>query len=195
MNNLDFVTNGRKIYTLAGNDWYAVEQNDSKVMLVDTDGKVAGEELRTPWSYAKSCYEKTATNGQCVLDYINNIAEQYFSSIKYAIIPRNINCLNKQNVGDGELKNAYMWAMSYEEIIQNKKVSDILVRNVEECIWTRTFSETYFQCNCALSMCISNASLSSSSDSVTIKLAVAPAFYLDKSAIKSISKNGEIILK
>ena len=50
MKNFNFVTDGSRVYRFGNNDWYAVMEDDNKVMLVDTDCKIAGEELETPWS-------------------------------------------------------------------------------------------------------------------------------------------------
>ena len=50
MKNFNFVTDGSVVYYLAGNGWYAVTQDDDKVMLIDTDCKIAGKRQRTYWS-------------------------------------------------------------------------------------------------------------------------------------------------
>ena len=194
MNNVNFVTGTAKIYRLCGNDWYAVEQDDEKVMLVDTDCKVSGEELRTPWSYAKSFINEDANNGQRILDYVNSIADKYFSSIKHAIIPRDVDCVNEDGAGRGELRNAFMWVMSKNEFKQHQDIAGAIIDNADDWVWTRTFNERWNDYNYAWCVNYSSGNLNGG-NYVTNSHAVAPAFYLSKSAIDHIAKNGEIILK
>ena len=195
----NFITGTSEIYHLAGNDWYAVEQDDEKVMLVDTDCKVSGEELRTPWTYAKYAYDKDADNGQCILNYANSMVDKYFSSIKHAIIPRDVDCVNEDGAGRGELRNAFMWAISENEFKQHKDIAGAISQNVNDWIWTRTFNERWNErwndYNCA--WCVDNSSgvLNNNFGYVTHSFAVAPAFYLSKAAIDHIAEDGEIILE
>ena len=91
-------------------------------MLVDTDCKIADEELRTHWSseYGDS---PEAENGQCILNYANELADTYFSDIKYAIMPRTVfACI-------GKLEAAYMWPMSRSEFGEHKAISGNIVKN------------------------------------------------------------------
>lgn len=191
--NLEFVTDGSKVYRLGGNDWYAVEQDDGKVMLVDTDCQIAGKELETPWSdYFLS---EDGENGQTILNYVNNIADTYFNDIKHAIIPRSV------EAGICKLENAYMWPMSKEEFGGNKvvggKIGDKIAHNFYSFVWTRTFSGVSSNSNyrCAWFVYSSGGSFSGSNSSVSVVFRVAPAFNLKKSAIDHITKDGEIILK
>ena len=113
--NFNFVTDSSKVYRLGGNDWYAVTQDNDKVMLVDTDCEVGGEELYTPWSDG-NYRSKESENGQCILDYVNMFTDTYFSTVKHAIIPRTV------EAGTGKLENALMWPMSCEEFKDHKDI-------------------------------------------------------------------------
>ena len=104
------------------------------VMLVDTDCKVGDEELRSPWSseYGDS---PEAENSQCILNYVNELADTYFSGIKYAIMPRTV------FAGTGKLEAAYMWPMSRSEFGDHKVISGNIVKNLNSHhIWTRSFA-------------------------------------------------------
>ena len=168
--NFNFVTDGSKVYRLGDNDWYAVKQDDDKVMLVDTDCKIGDEELKTPWSDGDYCGEE-GENGQAILDYVNNIADKYFNDIKYAIMPRTV------EAGTSKLEDALMWPMSYEEFEKHKVIGSKIVRSSGSVVWTRTFSGVNGNYN------------------VSYLYRVAPAFYLKKSSIIRINPDGEIILK
>ena len=193
MNNVNFVTGTKKVYRLAGNDWYAVEQDDSKVMLVDTDGCISDEVLRIPWTYAEYANDEDADNGQCILNYANSLVDKHFSSIKYAIIPRNIDCKNDCGAGQGKLQNAYMWAMSAYEFKQHRDFGEAIIDNADDWVWTRTFDNKWKNINCA--WCICDGFIDGNIDIVTSINVVAPAFYLSKAAINHIAEDGEIILK
>ena len=183
--NLEFVTDGSVKYHLAGNDWYAVTQDEDKVMLVDTDCKVYDEELWTPWS-SGNWRNESGENGQAVLDRCNNLVNKYFSDIKHAIMPRVV------EAGTGKLENAYMWPMSYEEFKEHKDIGGKIVRNSNGNVWTRTFSGINYH----FAWYLSNASGSLNSNNyVNDVYRVAPAFYLKKSEIDHINDNGEIFLK
>ena len=188
-NNVKFVTDGSKVYHLGGNDWYAVTQDEDKVMLVDTDCEVGGEEFKTPWSDGDYCGEE-GENGQAVLDYVNNIADKYFNDIKYAIMPRTV------EAGTSKLEDAYMWPMSKEEFRDNKLVGGKIVESSNGFVWTRTFSgigrSNY---RYAWYVYNSDGGLNGSYNSVSGVCRVAPAFYLKKSSIIRINPDGEIVLK
>ena len=114
-NNVKFVTGSSKVYHLGGNDWYAVMEDDDKVMLVDTDCKIADEKLETPWSdYFRS---KDGENGQVILDHVNDIADAYFND---------------------------MWPMSYEEFEEHKNIGGKIVENSDSIVWTRTFNGSHY---------------------------------------------------
>ena len=183
--NLEFVTDGSVKYHLGGNDWYAVMQDDDKVMLVDTDCKIGDEELKTPWS---DCDWKSESgkNGQCILNYCNNIADTYFNGIKHAIEPKAV------EAGTGKLENAWMWPMSQEEFEEHKNIGGKIGRS-GSVVWTRTFSGVYSSSRWAWYLYSASGSLDYSNVSFVFR--VAPAFYLKKSAIDHISDDGEIILK
>lgn len=188
-NKLEFVTDGSKIYRLAGNNWYAVEQDDNKVMLVDTDCKIGNAELRTPWS-SGSWKSESGENGQAILNYCNMLADTYFSDIKYATIPRTV------EAGTGKLENAYMWPMSKSEFKSNKVIGGRIAYNSYDDVWTRTFSgisdgyrRAWYIDN------VSGDLVSCRRDGVSIAYCVAPAFYLRKSEIDHITDDSEIILK
>ena len=183
--NVEFVTDGSVKYHLAGNDWYAVMRDDDKVMLVDTDCEVGGEELKTRWSDG-DWKSESGKNAQCILNYCNNIADTYFSTIKHAIIPRTV------ETGTGKLENVWMWPMSYEEFKEHKDIGGKIVRNSNGNVWTRTFSGINYH----FAWYLSNASGSLNSNNyVNDVYRVAPAFYLKKSEIDHINDNGEIFLK
>ena len=185
MQKFNFVTDGSVVYRLAGNEWYAVHEDDDKVILVDTDCKIGDEELKTPWSDG-DYYSKEGENGQAILDYTNNLADTYFENIKYAIIPRTV------ETGTGKLENAWMWPMSYEEFKEHKDIGGKIVRNSNGNVWTRTFSGINYH----FAWYLSNASGSLNSNNyVNDVYRVAPAFYLKKSEIDHINDNGEIFLK
>ena len=185
-NNVNFVTDGSKVYRLGGNDWYAVEQDDDKVMLVDTDCKIGDEELKTPWSNG-NCRSEEGENGQAILDYCNNIADTYFGNIKHAIEPKSV------EAGTDELENAYMWPMSRNEFVNNKAVGGRIIENSGSNVWTRTF---YGVCRCErCAWYVYNNSGDFDADYVGYLYRVAPAFNLKKSSIIRINPNGDIILK
>ena len=196
MNNVNFVTGTKKVYRLCGNDWYAVEQDDEKVMLVDTDCKVASEELRTTWSCWNDTKDFTSTNnGQYLLNYTNNLVDKYFSSIKHAIIPQDVDCVNEYGEGQGKLKNAYMWAMSKKEFLEHRDIGSKIFTNSKNCIWTRTFNENWESSHYSWYINSSVSRVNINSDNVIYHNSVAPAFYLKKSEILCLTENGEIILE
>ena len=188
MQEFNFVTDGSVVYRLGGNDWYAVEQDDDKVMLVDTDCKIGDEELKTPWSDGDYRSEK-GKYGQCILNYCNNIADTYFNDIKHAIEPKSV------EAGTDELENAYMWPMSRNEFAYNRHIGGRIIENSNSYVWTRTFSGIYSS-NYRYAWYVSSASgdLSDVSN-VSSLYRVAPAFNLKKSSIDHIREDGEIILK
>ena len=189
MQKFNFVTDGSVVYRLGGNEWYAVVENNYKVLLVDTDCKVGDVELRSPWSseYGDS---PEAENGQAILDYANKIADKYFSNIKYAIIPRTV------FAGTGKIENAYMWPMSKSEFGDHKVISGNIVKNSNSHIWTRSCAGVCFNNVDYYAWYLGDpAGILYSSNYVNYVLRVAPAFYLRKSAIDHISDVREIILK
>lgn len=193
--NVNFVTDGSKVYHLAGNDWYAVEQDDDKVMLVDTDCKIGDEKLETHWSDG-DWTSKEGENGEAVLDYCNNLVDTYFSGIKHVITPRTV------NAGTGELENALMWPMSYEEFKEHRNIGGKIVENSDSnvwtpssFVWTRTFSGiNSFSNRYAWFVGNSGGGLYGGGG-VSGLFRVAPAFNLKKSYIDHIADDGEIILQ
>ena len=186
--NVNFVTDGLVVYHLAGNDWYAVEQDDDKVMLVDTDCKIGDEKLETHWSDG-GWTSKEGENGEAVLDYCNNLVDTYFSGIKHVITPRTV------NAGTGELENALMWPMSYEEFKEHRNIGGKIVGNSNSIVWTRTFSGINGGGNrCAWYVNNAGGDLNIGG-SVSFAYRVAPAFNLNKSSIDYITEDGEIVLK
>ena len=177
-----------KTYHLAGNDWYLVAEDDDKMMLVDTDCEIGSKALRTPWSdgYRRS---KDGENGQCILDYCNDIADKYFNGIKYAILPREV------EAGTCKLEDAYMWPMSRREFIDNKVVGGKIVENSHGFVWTRTFSSVNFGGHYRHAWFVVSTRGDLSNHYVSDLCRVAPAFYLRKAAIDHISEDGEIVLK
>ena len=185
---LEFVTDGSKVYRLGGNDWYAVEQDDDKVMLVDTDCKAGDIELRTPWS-DEDYRSEEGENGQAILDYCNSIANTYFSGIKHAIEPRSV------EAGTCKLENALIWPMSKEEFEKHKVIGGKIVSNYHRIVWTRTFSGVGSN-GYRYAWRVGSASGDLyGSYNVNYLYRIAPAFYLKKSAIDHINEDGEIILK
>ena len=200
MKNFNFVTDGSKVYRFGNNDWYAVEQDDDKVMLVDTDCKVGDIELEMPWSDGNWKTED-GENGQYILNYTNYIVYKYFGALSYAIEPRTV------DAGTGKFESAYMWPMSYEEFKCNKVIGGKIVENSNNYVWTRTFSgtgcsvsnvwtRTFSPCdnNGRYAWAVGSADGALGSFYVSSECRVAPAFYLRKSAIDHIEENGEIIL-
>ena len=186
MQKFNFVTDGSKVYHLGGNDWYAVEQNEDKVMLVDTDCKIGDKALRTPWS-SGDWKSESGENGQTILDYCNNLVNTHFSSIKHAVVSRNV------EAGTGKIESAYIWPMSYEKFEEHKNIGGKIVGNSGSVVWTRTFTGIYSGNRCA--WYVYNASGDLGGSNVSYLYRVAPAFYLKKSAIIRINPDGEIILK
>ena len=186
--NFNFVTDSSKVYRLGGNDWYAVNEDNDKIMLVDTDCKIGDEELKTPWSDGDYCGEE-GENGQAILDYVNSIADKYFNDIKYAIMPRTV------EAGTSKLEDAYMWPMSYEEFEKHKVIGSKIARSSNNNVWTRTFSGVnsigyryaWFVYNASGDLIYYG--------NVSNLCRVAPAFNLKKSAIDHITDDGEIVLK
>ena len=185
-----FVREGRGTYHLAGNDWYAVMEDDDKVMLVDTDGAIDGVELWMSWSDG-DYRSKEGKNGQDILDNCNNIADTYFSDIKYAILPRNV------EAGTGKLENAYMWPMSKQEFVDNKVIGDRIAYNSgNHHIWTRTLGNVnIINDRCAWGIRSFRGNLVCGCGCVGSLCRVAPAFYLKKDAIDHVTKDGKIVLK
>ena len=187
MQKFNFATDGSVVYRLAGNGWYAVEQDDDKVMLVDTDCKIGDKTLKTPWS-SGDWMSEDGENGQTILNYVNNIADKYFNDIKYAIIPRSV------EAGTCKLENAYMWPMSYKEFEKHKVIGSKIVCNSNSNVWTRTFSGvSSYSGRCAWRVYNVGGGLYGSSVSNLYR--VAPAFNLKKSYIDHIADDGEIILQ
>ena len=185
-----FVTDGSKVYRLGGNDWYAVMEDGEKIMLVDTDCKIADKKLGAPWSNGCFC-NKDGENGRYILDYVNRIADKYFNDIKYAIMPRTV------AAGTGKLENALMWPMSKEEFEDHKDIGGKIFKKIS--VWTRTFSGVGSDSsnNNRYAWYVDNASGDLDDDYGNVSCAnyVAPAFYLRKSAIDHITDDGEIVLK
>ena len=188
---LKFITDGSKTYHLAGNDWYVVTQDDEKIMLVDTDCEIDGEELKTPWSYG-DWKSKEGENGQCILDYCNNLVDTYFNNIKHAIKPRTV------EAGAGKIEYAWMWPMSKEEFEEHKVIGGKIIENSHSFVWTRTFSSigSIGSSNGRCAWCLDGAGgdLDYNYGSVGYPFRVTPAFYLCKSSIDHITEDGEIVL-
>ena len=185
---LEFVTDGSVVYHLGGNDWYAVEQDEDKVMLVDTDCKIGDEELRTPWS-SGDWKSESGENGQAILDYCNNLVNTHFSSIKHAVVSRNV------EAGTGKIESAYIWPMSYEEFEEHKNIGGKIVRDSNSLVWTRTFSGIgSYSGRFAWFVSFASGGLNGSGN-VSGLYRVAPAFNLKKSSIIRINSDGEIVLK
>ena len=187
MQKFNFVTDGSKVYRLGGNDWYAVTENNYKVLLVDTDCKVGDEVLKTPWSNG-NCRGEDGENGQAILHCCNNLVNTYFSGIKHAIISRSV------EAGTCKLENAYMWPMSYEEFEKHKVIGSKIVENSDSIVWTRTLSDISGG-SYRYAWCVDSSGSDLYSGDVSYLYRVAPAFYLRKSAIDHIAEDGEIVLK
>ena len=190
MQNFNFSTVGIAIYSLGGNDWYAIEQDDKKVLLVDTDCKIGDKELRTPWSEANE-NSPEVENGQCILNYCNSIADTYFGNIKYAIVPRTV------EAGTCRTENALMWPMSYDEFKSTCSVSDIgdkIAENSGSDVWTRSLVNVFFNGRRYVWK-INRVNEYFEGDHAGKSCGVAPAFYLKKSAIDRVTRSGRIILK
>ena len=183
-----FVTDGSKTYRLAGNDWYAVMEDDDKVMLVDTDCKIADEKLGAPWSDGDWENKEENVNGQAILDYCNNLVDKYFGKVKHVIIPRNV------DAGTCKLEDAYMWPMSKEEFERNRVVGSKIARNTGNVVWTRTLGGIS-NSNYRLAWYVYNNKGDLHYTVTGSVCRVAPAFYLKKSAIDHITDDGEIVLK
>ena len=219
MNNLEFVTGTIKIYHLAGNDWFAVSQNDETVLLVDTDcalprsdGTLVGLESR--WSDG-DLESVDGENGQALLDYTNKLVDKYLSKIKYAMKPISIACDYKERIYfskpknlKGNIDNAYMFPLSCDEFSNCRDIGSKIYQNSIEnydnlknengdylhysVVWTNTFSGIYIY-RCA--WCLYGAGGGLNYSSVSNVCRVAPAFKLKKSLIDHITEDGEIILK
>ena len=186
MQKFNFVTDGSVVYRLADNDWYAVEQDDNKVMLIDTDCKIGDEKLETHWSDG-DWTSKEGENGEAVLDYCNNLVDTYFSGIKHVITPRTV------NAGTSELENALMWPMSKEEFKEHRNIGGKIVENSGSNVWTRTFNGIGSYNN-RYAWVVSSTDGALGNGIVNSEFCVAPAFYLKKSAIDHIEENGKVIL-
>ena len=221
MNNFKFVTGTTKIYRLAGNDWFAVSQDDETVLLVDTDAALSRTDgtlvgLESRWSDG-DWNSIDGEDGQTLLDYANGLTDKYFSKIKHAMKPISIACDYKECMGFSEPKNlkgyifnAYMFPLSYDELSTCNIIGGKIFKNSREnydklknenggnlsnCgVWTRTFSGVYSSFYCAWCRYSTRGGIDSSS-SVGFPCRVAPAFNLKKSCIIHIAEDGEIILK
>ena len=222
MKNFNFVTGTTKIYRLAGNDWFAVSQNDETVLLVDTDaalpranGTLVG--LESEWSDG-GWRSVDGENGQALLDYTNSLANKYLKKIKYAMKPIDIACdysegmylLEPKNL-KGSINEAYMFPLSYAELDSCRAIGgEIFENSRENCnnlknengvylsnsfVWTRTFSGIGSS-GYRYVWCLGNAGKGpSGGGNVSDVFRVAPAFRLKKSYINNITEDGEIILK
>ena len=223
MNNFNFVTGTTKIYRLAGNDWFAVSQDDETVLLVDTDaalpradGTLVG--LESEWSDG-ACKSIDSEDGQALLDYTNKLVDKYLGKIKYAMRPISIACDYEKRMYFSEPKNlkgsiyeAYMFPLSCDEfcncsdigskIYQNSKGNRDNLKNEigdnisNSSVWTRTFGGVGSSNN-RFAWYVGGASggLNSNYGYVSNLYRVAPAFNLKKSCIIRINPDGEIILK
>ena len=222
MNNFKFVTGTTKVYHLAGNDWFAVSQDDETVLLVDTDaalpradGTLVG--LESEWSDGK-WNTIDGENGQTLLDYTNKLVDKYLGKIKYAMKPTNVACDYKEYVFFSEPKNlkgnineAYMFPLSYDERDSCRAIGGEIFKNSRgnynnlkneigdnisnSIVWTRTFSGVGSSNNrCAWYVNSAGGGLGNSNN-VSGVFRVAPAFNLKKSCIIRINPDGEIILK
>ena len=220
MNNFNFVTGTTKVYHLAGNDWFAVSQNDETVLLVDTDcalpkgdGTLVGLESR--WSDG-DWNSVDGENGQTLLDYTNKLADKYFSKIKYVIKPTDIyvDCslfFDAPTNLQGHLHDAYMFPLSYDEftncrairieILKNSSKNRDKLKNENDgyCsssnVWTRTFSGVGGGNKCCAWRLGNAMGDFGSIYGVGNMYCVAPALNLKKSSIIRINSGGEIILK
>ena len=219
MNNFNFVTGTTKVYHLAGNDWFAVSQDDETVLLVDTDaalpradGTLVG--LESEWSDGK-WNTIGGENGQTLLDYTNKLVDKYLGKIKYAMRPISIACDYEKCMYFSEPKNlkgsineAYMFPLSYDELDSCRAIGGEIFKNSRKncdnlknengdylhysVVWTNTFSGIYIY-RCA--WCLYGAGGGLNYSSVSNVCRVAPAFKLKKSLIDHITEDGEIILK
>ena len=164
-----------KIYCFGGNYWYVVEEDDEKLVLVDTDCKIGDEELKTPWSDQKNDLSEQE-NGQCILDYCNSLADKYFACFKDAIIPREV------TAGTGKIENAYIWPMSKDEFKKIRVESGRIMMEVLDSVWTRTLSKDSKD-NCHAWRVNSSNGNFSDSCGVNDVCHVAPALCLKKSEI------------
>ena len=181
-NNVNFVTDGSKVYRLGGNDWFAVSQDDETVLLVDTDAALPRSDgtlvgLEHKWSNG-DWDSIDGENGQALLDYTNGLADKYFSEIKYAMKPINIACDYKEYVYFSEPKNlkgnineAYMLPLSYEELDSCRDIVSKICKNSRgncnnlknesgnnisrNSVWTRTFGGA-FNCYYRCAWCLCN---------------------------------------
>lgn len=181
----DNVKEDVRVYRLAGNDWYVVMEDEDKMMLVDTDCKIGGKELETPWSDGDWMSEDDE-NGQCILDYCSNLVDTYFDDIKHAILPATV------GTGIGKVVNALMWPMSHEAFLIKKDIGGKIADNTGSYVWTRSFAGIYNKSRCAWRINNSNGELCKCG--VNSLYRVAPAFYLKKSAIDHITDDGKIVL-
>lgn len=190
MSNFNFVTGAEQVYSLAGNDWFAVSQDNEKVMLVDTDCQNEEKLLlfETEWSY-NECDSADGQNGQALLECTNCIVDTCFSEIKYAIIPKTI------NAGTAKIENAYMWPMDRIEFSQHRDIgAKIFAQTGYESVWTRSVYGVN-GANHIAAWCVDNDYGELSPYCVADICHIAPAFYLKKSAINYVTEEGLIILK
>ena len=145
------VTDGSVEYNLAGNAWYGVSAGDGYWELVDTDaalpkgdGTLVGPQ--SGWSYGKRFYASSNPNsdgadGQMILDYTNGLVDKYLKDLKGAIKRTDVsNDLaqgetsgNYRPVGTsvkGTLSNAYLFPLSYRELINNQELCKKIATNI-----------------------------------------------------------------
>ena len=188
MNNFNFVTDGSREYSLAENNWFAVEQDDEKVMLVDTDCRKGKKFFEVKWSY-NECDAPDGENGQALLDYANCIADMCFEDIKYAIIPRAV------IAGTGKIENAYMWPMDRRDFSQHRSIGGKIFAAADyDNVWTCTLYGIN-GINHIAAWCIDNDYGEFSPYNVNNMGRIAPAFYLKKSAIDYVTEDGVIVLQ
>lgn len=199
MDSLTFCTDGKTLYKVGEDDWLAVSQNNEEVVLVNA-GFCKGIEFGCKWSDADFNNNLKAQSGQNILEYTNSLADEYYSDIKRAIVPRDVTCRNQRGLGAGNIKDAYMWPMSKEELEAVPMVNDTICRNTGRPIWTRTFAE-YSQTGesyRAWGSCIDEKSekgIFMSIETTEDFCCVLPAFCLRKSSIGRISANNKVVLK
>lgn len=170
------VIGSKQIYKFAGNDWYAAEQDDEKILLIDIDAKIGDTLVATKWKKYKNCCNCCTDNGQCLVDFTDDLVNKHMFKVKEYILPKKLTCS----------KQAYIWTVSVENFIKEEIRKGAICSVSNDYIGLRTYVEELNTWNYSFFLKSTNTN--------SFFNATAMACYLQKDEIDHIADNGEIVL-
>lgn len=174
--NFHIVIGSKQIYKFAGNEWYAAEQDDEKILLIDIDAKIGDTLVETKWKKYKNCCSCCTDNGQCLADFTDALVNKYMFKVKEYILPKKLPCS----------KYAYIWSVPVENFIRQEIGKGAICSVSNDYIGLRTYVEELNTWNYAFFLKPINSNI--------FFTATAMACYIQKDAIDHIADNGEIVL-